>query len=607
MGRMVRLGLIGWLMLAGFAAAAGTRVLPPGTPVFSRPLHTAPLVTVCWEAVHCQDDLPQTVLIKKHPLARYYTFVPVTLPDGRSGYVDPAVHVELRADGPHLCFASARTWWKWLLAGGCLAAGWGLVMAHRRRLIPGWIAWGSYPVWLHLSLISVVTLAAGNLVTSPMDENGYFANLQAVMAGNWTDKWHFSVGLSLLYVPFAMLSRAVAVDDFLIAFSYFSALILTSGRLFAAYLIGRKLLRSDRRSAVAAGLWAVMPFLVHHYAGFADRSFYSYLALPSVQFDFSHYVMLIGAGFNAMSDNPSTLLLLAAMVAVLYTRPGRWAALTAGWLFGWACMVRCNSILYAPVLMMLAGWDQPLREWCRCRNGWAAGLGFLLGFAPQAVVNTWFFGAPWRFSYTDYANGAHTYCAWIFGDLNAAYYGAANHYPWLLGALGIWLIRDARLRTLLMLWFWPTVLLFLFYSHGTDDAVRFILPTYPAMLLAFAGGWPSCRDRRAWLAAVLLFSAVLLIPPGATGGSWRDVGACLLARGRWLPPGMLIGVAVMLTAAGWLWKSGERRLAGLLPAALILQLWGNSYILILLLAGAGVYSVIHFMIQMRHGSSRSGA
>ena len=90
MKRAARLLLFGWLALAGAAVFGAERLLPPGTPVFSEPLHTAPLVTAVWEETPVEAGPVRTVLVTKHPLARHYAFFPVPLPDGRR-----LVHMDL--------------------------------------------------------------------------------------------------------------------------------------------------------------------------------------------------------------------------------------------------------------------------------------------------------------------------------------------------------------------------------------------------------------------------------------------------------------------------------------------------------------------------------
>ena len=61
-------------------------VLEPGTPVFAAPAHNQKIVAVAQAPVEV-ESLPEVFsIISKHPLARYFFFTPVRLPDGRTGF-----------------------------------------------------------------------------------------------------------------------------------------------------------------------------------------------------------------------------------------------------------------------------------------------------------------------------------------------------------------------------------------------------------------------------------------------------------------------------------------------------------------------------------------
>ena len=95
------------------------------------------------------------------------------------------------------------------------------------------------------------------------------------------------------------------------------ALVLAPLSLATGYAVLRAL-RIGSRAALAAGLmWAIMPFVLFYVPDWDNGVFSSAIGLPSFQMSFRHYNTLIGAGYNAMSDTLSTLLVLVTLLAAL--------------------------------------------------------------------------------------------------------------------------------------------------------------------------------------------------------------------------------------------------------------------------------------------------
>lgn len=563
-----------WLKRAVFLLAAmtffslqGQVVLEPGTPVFAAPAHNRGIAAVAQQPV-VVESLPEVMsIISKHPLARYFYFTPVRLPDGRTGFADLSVRLENRNGRNTMVFTPYRPFWRTALIA--LAAV-GLILTGYdwyRKKQAAWFHHAGVIALVRILLLLLLVHRAGNIIATPVDEFGYYANLDSFLKGDFSKPWHFTVGLSILYAPFAWLWQARHVGDIVLPFSLFSGLILAPGMLISGYFIGKKLTGSGLKSFFAMLLWAVWPFFNHHFAGFGIKQFWSYLALPSSHYDFAHYVNLIGTSYNAMSDTPSTFCVLGVMVLLLFVPRWGYAAVGAGMLYAFACMIRINNILFAPVLFAMVCYYH--REWLKKWQFWLVGAGaFLLGFLPQFWANTYFFGSPLRFSYTNYSGGAHTYLHWIFFRTTAGYYGAANHWCWVLAAAGSWVMAPGRLRLLLGLWSVPVILFFTLYSHGTDDAVRFILTSYPALFLAITGCgiWETLSHRGRWQAAAFL--AVL---------AWIPCNVTHAGKGIWYlwrNP---------IPAAG-LFLAGHCRKAVFFGMIALLHLLGNGWILIGLLA-----------------------
>ncbi len=560
----------------------GEVILPPGTPVFTAPAHNQPIIAVAQQAA-AVESLPEIMsIISKHPLARYFFFTPVRLPDGRTGFVDLSARLQKNDSGRNtILITPYRPLWRNLLAA--LAAA-GIVLLgydwHRKKQAV-WYHHAGIIALLRILQLTLLIQRAGNIIATPVDEFGYYCNLESFLKGDFSKPWHFTVGLSILYMPFAWLNAARNVGDIVIPFSLFSGMILAPGMLIMGYFIGRKLTGSTLKSFFAMLLWAAWPFFNHHFAGFGIKQFWSYLALPSANYDFAHYVNLIGASYNAMSDTPSTFFVLAVMVSLLFIRRWSWAALAAGLLYGFACMIRINNILFAPVLFAMICFYR--KDWLKNWRFWlAGGTAFILGFLPQFCANSFFFGSPFRFSYTNYAGGAHTYLHWIFFRTTAAYYGAANHWCWILAAAGLWVIRDNRLRLLLTLWAVPVILFFTLYSHGTDDAIRFIMTSYPAMFLAVTscGIWEKL-SRRGWVMAAAFLAVLACIPCNATNAG----------KGIWYFYRNTIPAAGICLA-------GQSRTVIFFGMTGILHLFGNGWILTALLAGALILAVIQLLREL---------
>jgi len=567
----VKYALLPFLLFAAVLLRAET-VLPPDTPVFAAPAHNSPIIAVFREAVTLESLPPDTSIIAKHPLARYFDFTPVRLPDGRAGFADTSVRLRAKPGGGYtLVFSPYRPLWRDLLlaltALGLILLGYDWY----RKKKACWFHWAGIPALVRILLVLIVIQRAGNLIASPMDEVGYYANLASFLKGDFSTPWHFTVGTSILYAPFALILGARHYGDIAIPFSLFAALVLAPGMLVLGYFVGKKLTGSAAKSSLAMLLWAVWPFFNHHFAGFGIKRFWSYFALPSANFDFAHYVNLIGASYNGMSDTPSTFAVLGVMAIVLYGRPKCHTAAVAGLLYGFACTIRINNILFAPVLMLMVLYFQ--RPLFTVRACLTAGAAFVLGFLPQFAANTYFFGSPLRFSYTNYAGGAHTYLHWVFFRLTAAYYGAANHVCWSLAAAALLWMRDRKLRLLFTVWAVPVILFFTLYSHGTDDAIRFVLTSYPAMFLAITscGIWETL-SKRGWGAAAAFFAVLACFPPNAT-----DAGRLI-----WYP--------WRTTAAVFGVPAVRSRAMGFFATAGLLYLFGNGYILIALLTAALVYA-----------------
>ncbi len=587
-------------------AVAGV-VLPPGTPIFEKPDYQSRILGVVNTGTYIEETRPQLILVERHPLARYFRFHEFQLPDGRIAYTDPTVMVTPRGT---LSQGNVVEWWRLALlplplAGVAILS----LLLWKSRGRPDryrWLKLALQPVLLRQFALLLLINSAQNIVTRPADETGYYGNLLSFLSGDYSTPWHFTVGTSIFYLPFELLSGTRNFVDLVIPISWTEGFIIAPLSLFFGFLIARKLTRSSRIACVAMLLWALFPFFHHHQPDFVNKVFLSFFGLPSGNFDFRHYVNLISCGFTAMSDTPSTMLVLATMTLLLYRRATAVTAGLAAFLFAVACMFRINNILFLPAIALLIlfyrrGYVSTPRRLLQYTAVGAAA--FLIGFLPQFLVNWKFFGNPLRFSYTNYAGGAHTYLDWIFVELNSAYYGATNLPVWTLGGLALLLMHDRKNRLLLCWWAIPVILFFFGYSHGTDDPIRFVLTSFPAFFIAIAAAALRLPLHRRDLPFLLLILAGwILAQPNPIYGSYS---AYLEAPWRLLwrnvPPGGSDWIAFAAAAAGIAGITiRSRRTGATLLIGSLIYFCGNAYLLALLLLAAMLRAAVDTAAELLH-------
>ncbi|MBS1369843.1 MAG: hypothetical protein HPZ91_07815 [Lentisphaeria bacterium] len=595
------------LLFTALLASAATITLEPGTPVFREAKLPGEVIAVATEPTTLEKGGGQLFLIQSHPLARYYRMTEVKLPDGRTGYTNP--NTLFHPDG-RIETGSMVEWWRYPLAvliGAALASLLAILWKKRREPDP-WrrLELGLVPILLRMFLLILLINKAQNIIASPADEPGYYANLLSILNWDFSERWHFTVGTSFFYLPFELLSGTRSLTDLLIPLSWFEGFVIAPFSLWLGYLIGRKLTGSDVKACIAMLCWAILPFVWHHRPDFTDRFFIAFFEFPSAEFSYRHYISLIGCGFSAMSDTPSTMLVLAGFALLLCRKASCRTAAAAAFLFGIACMFRINNILFVPAIAAICWLKRPeyFAGVKRAAQYTAAGAGaFLLGFLPQMLANWKFFGNPLKFSYTNYADGAHTYIDWIFVELNSAFYGAVNQLVWIPGILALFFLRDRKLRIILALWAIPVILFFFGYSHGTDDPVRFILTSYPAFFIAIAGCgvWDKLKPREfLWLLPVL--AGWIACIPNAVHGSYQWYLSApyrlLLWREGEFPLTAAAGTAAIAAGIFALYRK-DRRTGIFLAAASVLYLFGNAYCLALGLVAVLVYAAWDAVFLLR--------
>ena len=609
-------GLLRLLPLLTLAWPAAALELPPGTPVYPVVGLEQPPLAVLSETTELPAEPAEMLLIRQHPLARYYYFYRVELPAPDPGappvvgYVSPQITLARNAAGQlipqQLDYQPRWRFGLFLTLSAILAA---LVVHLWRLRRSGQLSeralfYGALlaPVLIRQLLTLAVVIGGDNLITSPSDDPGYFETMQGFLKLDVSGPWNFTIGHGFWYLPFILLTGAREFSEILVPFSYFSGLVLAPLSLALGFLVLRRLSGSIGLAFCAVLLWALWPFFVHHVPDWNQLNFYSCFDRTSCQFNYRHYTTLIGCGFNALSDTASTLLVLTTLSAALFLPARKWYFFPLlGGIFGFACLCRINNLLFAPAIAYIVctrfapaeiSWRFLLRA------GALTALGFLALFGWQLWINAHQFGSIFTFPYVRHAldvagpRPANGFTWQTFRhSQNLQFLAGSNLAVWTLGAAGLLFLRDARLRIALALWALPVIWFFYGYSHTFCDPVRFILSSYLPLFAAFAGavqtGFKTLSRRDLVLTGALLTLGLL------AGGPVYAWGLPLASWQRELPTALLGTPALLIPAAAlFVWfRHGGRRDAALLGTIGILYLLGNGALFAALFAGILLWSV----------------
>ncbi len=481
---MIRLIAIAMLFLAGLTGHAGTRLLEPGTPLFTGDPARTPPETIVTEPVMCQTGASRS-LWQRNGFAMYrFDCLEVTLPDGRHRIAVP--QLDLRPDGTTAIrpgtAAGDRIW-----QGICLLAAAVLLWRIRKQHPPAPMALRLLPPLIRSGLLISILSGAGAVYLFSSDEPDFFVTCASLMQGDFSRFQPRSLGTGLWYLPFALLTGVTDITGILAPFSYFSAFAAVPAAIFCWQCAAERL--TDRRTAFAAAmLFAVLPLFWFHFEPGSGTTASGVFLWPSGRLSYEFYQTMIAGGFCAMSDTPAlTMLFASLLLALLPPRP--WNAAACGICFGMALLLRINALLFLPALLtapLCIRRDLPRREWL-IFAGWMLALTTAV-MVPQLLTNALQLGHPLTFPYVRYENTADGF----------ALANMAGNWPLLMrgnrvflfaGLTGLMLMPDRRTAGWLALWVLPTLLFFLGYYHTRDDLVRFILPLYAPLLLAAWTGW----------------------------------------------------------------------------------------------------------------------
>ena len=603
--RMPKLLSLTALLFATVWCAAAPLALPENTALFTRPdPFSTPAGAVSGEVEVKREFYRYTHV---HPLAYRHQFCELVR-DGKTFYASPEIRADSTQVLPFPLFRHLAT---------ALAAAVGLCTAWRHfrglkngALVPGSRREAGYFLIEALALryaLSFAMLAEfSNLLPAAADDNGYFEVGHDLWNFSFTRPWRFTLGNGLWYISFIALTNAKEFYDIALAVDYFKLLVTAPAALTLAFLILRKLgipLRAAAAALFAGALWC---FVACHLDNWTSCRFPGFFVPPVPDAAdplgmWKFYRFCIGAGFNAMSDTPGLLAVLATVwCALALPLKRRYAALTAA-LYGFACLIRINYCLLAPLLAFL--WLVRMREaklmWREVALHAVTGAAaFLAVFGWQLLVNYRDFGSIFRFGYVlhylDFPAGERPADGFTFHTLtqwrNLKFLFGANHAAWTLFFAGVLFLRDRKLRTVFALWAAPLTLFFLGYYQTYCDAARFILPAFVAFFGAFFAG--VCGGASApHRAAAVLAVGVLVVGGRLDPRLGVDVWYTLV-------PAALIAAAT----AFYLWRKGDRELALTVGFAVVYYALASPFaggILLVLLLLRSVFDIYRLVLTER--------
>ncbi len=495
-----------------------------------------------------------------HPLCRIYRFAEKKLPNGVSGY--QRADIIVREDGKtpvrHVDLPIGRI----ATASCCILL---LLVILFRNIYCSAAQWNLIFIPVLLRMALVLFHVEYEVFPVATDEPGYFKTMSDMLSNSWQGPWSFTVGTGFFYLPFILLAGAKEFYDIVPHFNYFSALVLAPGVLALGFLILRKFNVSAKTACAAMLMWSIYPFVSLHLEDWNTLNFQQFFHYPQWFSRFNghfYYSFCINSGFNAMSDIPGLFLVMGCLYLVLVMPSKyRYAALF-GALYGFACLVRINYILLAPLFAYVLWKKFEFRQLCTAALS-SVGA-FLAVFGIQLVCNTIQFGSPLTFGYIlHYTQNAaldrptagftwHTFSQWR----NLNYLFKVNLPFFALGTAALWMMRDRYKQTVLVLLSVPVVLFFCGYSHTFCDARRFVFPAFAGLLMAVAAAdmWKTLSRKDSLSVFSALFLMLTLTVPVQAYWRWLPF---MLGQGVFL---RLAGIIVPLLLFGVIWGFIRRKL-----------------------------------------------
>ena len=382
-------------------------------------------------------------------------------------------------------------------------------------------------ILIHYGLLLYIVGKTGNIMVNPLDDVSYYNIARQLSRLDFSAKWNYTIGLPLFYLPFVWFSGGADFPAVHVPLVLFNALLAMPLLLSMAYLILRKI-ASEKTALWTLLLWFVMILFYHYryYHSGPDTALDTYImkslpVIPTLSFSFSMYEIFVFLGYNAVSDTLSCTLIFSCLAFVLYMKKSLSRVVLFAALFGLACLVRMNNILFAPLLafalyLRMAENLRSFRDWSRFLA--AGAIPFLLVVGCQLAVNRIQLGSIWTTPYSlhSYENVSKGFLLSML-PFGIPFLGITNHAYLVAGGLSLFFVRDRRNRVLLTLWTVPLLLFFYGYPVIFSNATRFILPVYVGLIAALLmTGFFTRQDSSSMRIGAVLLSGIFLTAPAGS-------------------------------------------------------------------------------------------
>lgn len=435
---------------------------------------------------------------------------------------------------------------------------------------------------------------SGGIFIKPTDEMWYFKIGKQFLDLDFAAPFRYTIGHPLIfYYPLALFTGACSYPEMAVLARSLNCFLVMPVSLLLAYFLMKRLFRSETISFYSLLLWFGF-ILFYHPRFFTGRlhmaETYAQKAvadLPVFGLHLSLYDLYIIFGWHGFSDQLCMLFLFLTLLCASALKASIRNLTLVSILFAVTCLIRINSIFYAPFLgfilyLKYAGMLRVPAD--RGRLFFYGAFSFLAVFSLQLIVNFHQFGSLFTWPYvlhTDNQSARGFLLELIPYGLN--FLAASNHAIFVLGSLSLLFIPDRRTRAVLALWIYPALFFFIGYPVVYNNYSRFILPLYPAFMAAILlnGVW---KQRLSIVFRVLfvLLAGVLLTAPGDSpvvrrflpwSLEWQGVSPETMDAVRWCV--IVLSVIVLATFAGDLRRSLKTgvRLDGILTPALFLGLF----------------------------------
>ncbi len=334
--------------------------------------------------------------------------------------------------------------------------------------------------FLWVGYLTIHTAEWGHL---PLDEANDFIDARYILDGNFSVRYHRTLGMALLYIPFILASGAENMYDLAPLISWFMALVVAPAGIVAAFFFVKSISKSAWVAFSSIMIFMLLP-KIYLPVEIKDYSIFSLFFIYVDVYILTCYYQIL-SGFNSMSDTLAASLVFITLATATWQAPGYRRGVIVGMLYATACMVRVNMVFMAPVIafIMWYGDDKILHDLRYTVNLFLLTIGaFVLIYWPQFLINQIQNGGILTYTYEYYVDGAGKGFE-VSKMAKVTRYLMKIHYLYYgVFVSSCLLIKDSYKRNILTLWVVPMTIFFCGFWLG--QPFRFLLCLLPGTIAA---------------------------------------------------------------------------------------------------------------------------